>query len=286
MSASTPCPLEKADTLLLATDGSEYSQGAIREAIRLARKCSSALYAMSVVETVTDFETIAPQKVEESMQAAAAQHLEAVKTQAQRDGVTCHPIVAHGDPQQCIVQEAARLRADLVIIGRRGTKGLKGLLIGEVAAKVIGLAGCGVLVVPKAAQVGPRTILIATDGSGHGRAAEDEGVRMAGRCGSSVIALSAIRADSELMAATANVRRVIELARPLGVAVAGLTPVGRSHDALLEVAGGRGVDLIVMGIPVKSALQKIFSGSATEQVIGKAGCAVLVLKGGELAATV
>jgi len=40
-----------------------------------------------------------------------------------------------------------------------------------------------------------------------------------------------------------------------------------------------------MGIPVKTALQKIFTGSATEQVIGKAGCAVLIVKGEDSPAT-
>jgi nucleotide-binding universal stress UspA family protein len=33
-----------------------------------------------------------------------------------------------------------------------------------------------------------------------------------------------------------------------------------------------------MGVPVKSMLGKIFTGSATEKVIGKAECTVLIVK--------
>ncbi len=241
---------------------------------------------MSVVEVPTDYEIISPQKVEQAMAAEAKEHLDAVKSQAQTEGVECEAIISHGDPHQCILDVAARIDADMIVVGRRGTKGLRTLLIGEVAAKVIGHAACGVLVVPRAAVIGPKTIMIATDGSGHSRAAEQEGITMAKRCGSSVIALSSIRSSGELEAASANVSRVIEMAGQVGVPAEGLTPTGRSYKVMVEIAGGRGVDLIVMGIPVKTTLQKIFSGSATEQVIGKAGCAVLVVKGGEAAATV
>ena len=41
------------------------------------------------------------------------------------------------------------------------------------------------------------------------------------------------------------------------------------------------MNLIVMGVPVKSVLGKIFTGSATEKVIGKAECTVLIVKGDE-----
>jgi nucleotide-binding universal stress UspA family protein len=284
MSSAGICPITS-ERILLATDGSEYSNGAIREAISFAKKCSSKLYVMSVVEAITDYEAFSPQKVEEAMEAGIKNHLEAVKIQARNEGVACEAFISHGDPHQSIIDEATRKQVDMIFIGRRGTKGLKKLLIGEVASKVIGHAPCKVIVVPRAASIGPQTILIATDGSGHSIAAVEEGVKIAKRCGSSIIALSAMRSDGELEAAKANIAQAVEMAEKEGVPAAGLTPVGRSFNVIVETAGGRGVDLIVMGIPVKSAFQKIFSGSATEQVIGKAGCAVLIVKGADSPAT-
>ncbi len=57
-----------------------------------------------------------------------------------------------------------------------------------------------------------------------------------------------------------------------------LTPAGRSHEVIVETAGGRGVDLIVMGTYGKTGLKKILMGSSTEKVIGHANCAVLVVR--------
>lgn len=285
MCSAKMCPITN-ERILLATDGSEYSRGAIREAISFSKICGSKLYVMSVVEVITDYEAFSPQKVEEAMEAGVRKHLEAVKAQALEEGVECEAFISYGDPHQNIVDEAAKRKIDLIFIGRRGTTGLKKLLMGEVAAKVIGHAECKVIVVPRAAAIGPKNILIATDGSGHSLAAVEEGLNIAKRCGSSVIALSSARNNDELGAAQSNVDKVIELAKKAGIPVEGMTPVGRSYELIVETAGGRGVDLIVMGIPVKTALKKVFTGSATEQVIGHAGCAVLIVKGGESPATV
>lgn len=286
MSNSTSCPVGKADKLLLATDGSEFSEGAIREAIKFAAQCSSKLYAMSVIEILVDSEAFPPQKIEDLREAEVKKHLEAVRSRALKEKVDCEIIISHGDPEQEIIEEAARRGVDMVIVGRRGTRRLERLLMGEVAAKVIGQVRCKVLVVPRAAVIGYKNILVATDGSGHSMAAVEEAVKIAKKCGSSIIALSSIRSNDEVDAARANINMVLEMAKKEAVPAEGLTSTGRSYNVILETAGGRGVDLIVMGIPVKTALQKIFSGSATEQVIGKAGCAVLIVKGKESPATV
>lgn len=282
MNSAQSCPVLKLEKLLLATDGSIYSEGAIKEAINFAKGCSSKLYAVSVVEAITDYEAFSPQKIEEAMESGVKRHLESVKTMAQNEGVECETIIAHGEPHQSIVDEAEKRKSDMIILGRRGTKGLKKLLIGEVAAKVIGHATCKVLVVPRRAVIGPRNILVATDGSGHSLAAAEEAITIAKRCVSNIITVSSIRSDNELENAKANVNRVIAMAQNEGVAAKGLTPMGRSYDVIVETAGGRGVDLIVMGIPGKRGLEKILKGSSTERVIGNAGCAVLIVKGKDM----
>jgi nucleotide-binding universal stress UspA family protein len=71
----------------------------------------------------------------------------------------------------------------------------------------------------------------------------------------------------------------VQLAQKKGIQVAEvLTPIGKPDDSIVEIAGGRGVDLIVMGAYGKSGVKKLLMGSATEKVIGSAGCAVLVVK--------
>lgn len=286
MGCANSCPVGKIGKLLVATDRSQFSEGAIREAINFSKVCSSRLYVISVLETNPEYETIGS-SVFEKEEAEAVKYLALVKEKAVREGVICETIF-HSDttPDKAILEEAAERGIDMIVTGRRGRSGLAKLLMGEVASKVIIHAPCKVLVVPKAAVIGPKNILIATDGSGHSIAAVEEGIKIAKRCGSGITALSSARSSDELGAAKANVDKVIEMAKKEEIPAEGLTPIGRSYNLIVETAGGRGVDLIVMGIPVKTALKKIFTGSATEQVIGKAGCAVLVVKGGESPATV
>jgi nucleotide-binding universal stress UspA family protein len=58
MNGAHICPI-KNEKLFLSTDGSEFSEGAIREAIGFAKRCSSSLYAMTVLRTNPEYETIA-----------------------------------------------------------------------------------------------------------------------------------------------------------------------------------------------------------------------------------
>ncbi len=271
------CPVSKLEKLLLATDRSEFSEGAIREAINFAKKCSSKLYAISVLETNPEYETIGSQFFEKEEE-EVLKHLDSIKARAEGAGLNCE-IIFHsgGEAYKHIVDEAVEKNIDMIVIGRRGRKGLAKLLIGSVAAKVIGFAPCKVLVVPRAAKIGYQKILVATDGSQPSIAAAAETIGIAKRCGCSVIALSSGLTDDEMEAAKLNTDNVLEMALKEGIHAEAVTPRGRSYEAIVETAGGRGVDLIVMGTYGKTGLMKILMGSSTERVIGLAGCAVMVV---------
>ncbi len=278
MTNGAMCPIGGLERLLLATDRSAYSEGAVREAIKFAKTCSSRLTVMSVLETNPEYETIGS-KFFEQEEKEAKNHLESLKARASKEGVDCDMALLEGEaPDQSIVDLATKKNIDMIVIGRRGRKGLAKALMGEVAAKVIAHAPCKVLVVPKAAQIEYRDILVATDGSTHANAALAEAIAIAKRCGSHIIALSAMRNEREREEAKALSKKAAELAQKEGVSAEAVTPTGRSYDAIVETAGGRGVDLIVMGTYGKTGLKKVLMGSSTEKVIGNAGCAVLVVK--------
>jgi nucleotide-binding universal stress UspA family protein len=278
MTNGPTCPIGKLEQLLLATDRSEYSEGAAREAINFAKTCSSKLTVLSVLETNPEYETIGS-KFFEQEEKEALQNLESVKTRAEKESVSCSTVLLEGGgPANSIVDYATEKKVDMIVVGRRGRKGLAKLLIGEVASKVIGHAPCKVLVVPRAAVIGYRNILVATDGSAHGNAAVSEAIAIAKRTGSKLIALSAMRDESEREEANKHVRTAVELAQKEGVPAEAVTPLGRSFNTIVETAGGRGVDLVVMGNYGKTGVKKLLMGSATEKVIGSAGCAVLVVK--------
>jgi nucleotide-binding universal stress UspA family protein len=272
------CPVGKLDTILLATDMSDYSEGAIREAIKFASKCSSRIFACMTLETNPEYESIGSSVFEKEEEEATA-HLKSIKARADKEGVPCETVLHESmDAAQAIVDEATDKKADMIVIGRRGRKGVAKALMGETAAKVITHAPCKVLVVPKAAQVEYRNILVATDGLPQAKAAVTEAIAIAKRTGSHLIALSAMRDESERAEATKFANEAAEMAKQEGVSAEAVTPAGRSFNVIVETAGGRGVDLIVMGTYGKTGVKKLLMGSATEKVIGNAGCAVLVVK--------
>jgi nucleotide-binding universal stress UspA family protein len=278
MNSAQLCPVSKLEKLLVATDRSVFSEGAIREAIHFAKQCSSSLYVVSVMETNPEYETIGANVFQKEEEEAIA-YLESIKKRVSQEGLSCQSTLLHGDdPYRLIVDAAAEKMVDMIIIGRRGRTGLMKVLMGKVAAKVIGHATCKVLVVPKAARIEYKKLLVATDGSEHGIAAASEALGIAKRCGSNIIAVSVAHSDIELEKAKANVGSIFEMAKKEGVPVETLTPVGKSYDVIVETAGGRAVDLIVMGTYGETGLRKLLMGSTTEKVIGRAACAVLVVK--------
>lgn len=277
MDQAESCPVSRLEKILVATDTSLFSEGAVREAISFAKRCGSRIYAMTVLETNPEYETIGS-NVFEKEEAEVMAYLETVRKKATAEGLECELIVRRGDAAyRQIVDEASARQADMIVIGRRGHTRLARLLMGEVASKVIGHAPCKVLVVPKAARITYRTLLVATDGSGHGTAASEEAVRIAKRCGSTLIVLSAAHSQDETAEAKKNVAAVVDAAGKEGIPVQPVTPVGRAYDAILETAGGRGVDLIIMGTYGKTGLRKLLMGSSTEKVVGYSGCAVLIV---------
>jgi nucleotide-binding universal stress UspA family protein len=278
MTNGETCPIGGLEKILLATDRSEYSEGAIREAIKFASKCSSRIYASMTIETNPEYETIGS-NVFEKEEGEATAYLDSIKARAVKEGVACETTLHESmDASQAIVDEAAEKKVDMIVIGRHGRKGVAKALMGEVAAKVIAHAPCKVLVVPRVAQIEYRNILVATDGSAHAVAALKEAIAIAKRCGSRIIALSAMRDETEREEARNISNKAAETAKKEGVEAEAVTPTGRSFNAIVETAGGRGVDLIVMGTYGKTGLKKVLMGSSTEKVIGNAGCAVLVVK--------
>jgi nucleotide-binding universal stress UspA family protein len=281
MATPETCPIAKLETILLATDATEFSAGAVREAIAFASSCSSRLSAVLAEESNPEYETTSPQVFEQE-ERREVEHLETVKSRAAEAGVPCDAVILRGgEVSHAIVHAAAKRNADLIVIGRHGHRGLAKALVGEIAAKVIARAACMVLVVPRAATITYRNILVATDGSAHATAAVAEAIAIAKRRGSHLIALSATPDESERAEAAAFAQRAVEMAQAQGVSAEPVTPEGRPAAAIVETAGGRGVDLIVMGAYGRTGLKKLLMGSATETVIGTAGCAVLVVRATE-----
>lgn len=293
------CPTTRVERILLSTDGSEHSEGAVREAIGLAKLCGSKLMAISVVDTNPEFDALAPQ-IMEKMEKATRQNLDAVQAQARREGIECDAVIREGeDSYQYIVDEAHKNRCTMIVMGRRGRTGLKRLMMGSVTARVIGHAPCNVLVVPKAAKLKFRNIVVATDGSKHSISAASEAIGLAKRNSSALTVVSVVPselmtptdidftmnqrellAEKEMHEAEKNARTVKEAAQREGVAVKAFILSGKPADAIIETAKDTNADLIVVGSHGRTGLERLLMGSVAERVIVLAESAVLVVKTG------
>jgi nucleotide-binding universal stress UspA family protein len=142
------CSIIGFERLLLATDGSESAEAAIQEAINIAKVCSSRLYVISVVEVNPEYEALAPNIVEKA-ETETKDHLAAIKKKAEKEGISCEIIAHQGEePYRFIVDEAAKIKVDMIVMGSHGRTGIKRLMMGSVTSRVIGHAPCKVLVVP------------------------------------------------------------------------------------------------------------------------------------------
>jgi len=124
------------ERLLIASDGSPFSEAAWAEALILAKIMGSALIGVSVAAANRDISVAT--EVVRSLEAAASQQ-----------GIILDTMIPMGRPEEGIVKAADFKGASLIIVGSHGRTGLKRLLMGSVAERVIGDAKCPVLVVKK-----------------------------------------------------------------------------------------------------------------------------------------
>jgi nucleotide-binding universal stress UspA family protein len=132
--------------IVLATDGSKHSAKAMERAISFAKSYGGELRVISVVDVPTEFYAEAPQAVDDLVRKAKG-YVADVKKQAEAEGVKAETFVGEAEADEAITNLAKEQNADMIIIGSHGRTGLRRLLMGSVAEKVIGYAPCPVLVV-------------------------------------------------------------------------------------------------------------------------------------------
>lgn len=136
----------KWDKILLATDGSEYSEAAVALAIDLAKEHSAKLTAISVVYTNDEFMALAPTVVSELISKARSV-LDGISRQAKTEGLwKIDTVIKEGEPYQAITSLASDVAADIIVMGSCGRKGFNRLLMGSVTERVIGYSECPIMI--------------------------------------------------------------------------------------------------------------------------------------------
>lgn len=274
--------LGEARTLLLATDGSSYSDGAIQEAIFFGQACRARVIVLHVIPTRTESIGAARFAVRQGQQDLAP-HLDEIRRMARDSGVELEVVVIGASaPEQAIVEQARLRGADVILMGRHGRAGRLSLLVGKMTARVIGQGFPRVLVAPRDFIITGRRLLVAVDDSANGHQAVREALSLARTCTTleGLTVLSVARRETERPHHQALVEAVCARAAAEGVPVAcsPRTVVGDPATCVVEAARADEADLIIIGAWRRGgAVTGLLRGHVCEQVIGRADCAVLVV---------
>lgn len=260
--------------ILLATDGSEYSAGVERVGIEMAFRHQSQLFVLRLLlaESGTDAAIVEEQDV--------ALHLERVALQCAERGVTCTPLVRHAeDPSDGMLAAAKEIGAQLIIIGRRGRRGLARMMVGEATGKVLDKSTCSVLVVPRLFSYWHGgVLLVAEPNPDEHNSAAHTAFRLAHATQLPLIILT-VSDDNEAECRESNqiVNRLVAMAELQDVRTTGLVQTGDTDDVILEVARQRSADIIVCEPRDRSVMDRLFNTNKLVNLIGRAHCPVLVV---------
>jgi nucleotide-binding universal stress UspA family protein len=141
--------------ILVAIDGSAYSQAAVEEVICRPWPASSEVKVLSVAHPFPF--------IPDPIMVGAATHMTTLKEEQERatrdvnqttseirDKAPCLHVtgeVLEGSPKEAIVEEAERWGADLIIVGSHGHGPVRRFLLGSVSQAVVLHAPCSVEVV-------------------------------------------------------------------------------------------------------------------------------------------
>jgi nucleotide-binding universal stress UspA family protein len=139
--------------ILVAVDGSSAAHRGLREAVRLAGEEGSQLIVLHVLNEYYAFaspDALPPADVVPGLREGARKILDKAAAAAGKQGVKATTVLREtfgGAAADAIVREARRQRADLIVLGTHGRRGLRRLVLGSDAEQVVRSAPVPVLLV-------------------------------------------------------------------------------------------------------------------------------------------
>jgi len=291
-------------TVLLATDFSECAGFALAWARRIAGLHEARLvvhHALAPPQGAPAFPELVPYPPElhEQYRKAAQDRLEEAAAAARQDGLEASIDLQVGPAVATILAAAEQHEADLIVTGTRGLSGLKHVLLGSTAERLVQHAPVPVLAVhPEMAppdRIG--RILVPTDFGDEGERVLRQALallRGAGE-GAEVVLFHAFHVPVEythlaggfvmpdlsrsaLEEARAALDRIAEPLRGEGHAITVACREGYAAQAIELEAREREVDLIAMGTHGRTFLPHVLLGSTAERVVQNAPCPVLTVR--------
>jgi nucleotide-binding universal stress UspA family protein len=299
--------------ILCPIDCSDYSRRALDHAIAIARWYESTVTVLQVFSPApvaafgpgpVVFEPIVLTAVDRDQLLADTKAFAETES---APGITIEAVVREGNTAAEILEQAASMKADLLVIGTHGRSGFERLVLGSVAEKVLRKASCPVMTVPRglpdAVPAGPviyKRILCPVDFSESSLQALNYAISMAQEADGQLTVLHVVAhefenatditstlSDAGITLGSFVKQREEALRQRLQEVVASapefcslesLMTHGKPWREVLRIAAERQNDLIVMGVQGRGAADLLFFGSTTQHVVREASCPVLTLR--------
>jgi nucleotide-binding universal stress UspA family protein len=289
--------------ILVAIDTSAGSETVIGEVSARPWPSGSTLSVLTVVEPPY------PSEIPELYIWAVKESDRLVRDAAERlcaCGLKAAALVKEGDPKAVIVEEAERMRADLLIVGASGHSGITRFLVGSVGRTAVRFAHCSVEIVRPRAQKQPgghdrMRVLLATDGSECSAVAAQSIAKRPWPANSEFEIVSVVEPevstlnlphawpDSAAMEAlrAADVQRAQKAIAEAEATLANsglkvsdnvLIPIATPKELILDEAGKFQADLVVVGSHGRRGIKRFLLGSVSEAVAMHANCSVEVIR--------
>ena len=142
--------LQEYQRILVAVDGSESANRALRKAVAVAKRNDATLFITHVIDTraFQPYEAF-DASVSKSAKSEANATLNACKLYAANHGLSdVHLLLEHGSPKKLIARDLPNdYDIDLIMLGATGLNTVERFFIGSVSENVVRSALCDVLVV-------------------------------------------------------------------------------------------------------------------------------------------
>ena len=133
--------------LLLAIDGSKFSEAAVQAVIARHEPKGTEVQVLNVVDLGIPIPTSDAASFRQESLNQGRELVQRAKEVLSKAGLNVQTAVEEGDPKSTILAHAAHWKADLIVLGSHGRKGIDRFLMGSVAEGVSHHAPCAVEIV-------------------------------------------------------------------------------------------------------------------------------------------
>jgi nucleotide-binding universal stress UspA family protein len=291
---------ETPEKILIATDFSTTADRAEELAFQLARSLGAELHVVHVRVILDDPHMAEEQQleIERLMSVGDEATREALdKARPNEPGLTVETHLVRGiSAAESISETAMELGCDLIVMGTHGRRGLKHMLLGSVAEKVVRIVPIPVLTVRPDAETGAEgawRILVPYDFSNHSATALRAASAWSAAFDGELTLLHVVEpvvypefystnvvSDDVMSRLKDRAAEALEQAARELLAdqpVDTLIRIGRAADTVVEEAHQGGYNLVVMGNRGLSALEHLVLGSVTEAVLRRCDVPLLTV---------